>query len=354
MKEILEMLSFDGYTLKGKLVLPNGEESIKKLVFFVNSSGPHTYDNPRNIGEKKFNYFDFFADEFSKCGIAFFSYNTRGVDIGKTAPYYVDINDEEYKSYLPSNSVEDIYCMIKEIKKNGRLKEGKVFLLGWSEGTNIAPLFAEKYPDMVNGLFLAGYVNDNLKDILTWQLSGASMIWFRQNFDRDGDGRVSKSEYEADPNNVISIVLNNTSFEYLDANKDGYIDESDRATVLKDYRESIFNAIETKDDEWLKANYGVQLTSAWFLEHFNLKSNMELLPTLNLPIYIFHGTLDQNCNVNGVYEIRDRFNELNKRNLTVNIFENHDHDLNYITDVVFKGKASLGIQSIFDAIAQIT
>lgn len=349
MKNIMEISSFDGYKLKGKLTLPNGEDMIPKLVLFVNGSGPNTYDNHRKIGEKEFNYFDFFADSFSNCGIAFFSYNTRGVDIGNIAPLYADINDEEYKSYLPSNSVKDIYYMIKAIKENERLKECKVLLLGWSEGTNIAPLFAEKYPDMVDGLFLAGYVNDNLKDVLFWQLTESSMIWFRRFFDKDGDGKVSKAEYEADPHNVVSSVLQNTPFEEFDANQDGYIDGNDRAIVLKDFREAIFNAIERKDDEWLKANYGVRLTSTWFLEHFNLKSNMELLPSLNLPIYIFHGTLDPNCDVNGVYKIRDKFKKLGKKNLTVNIFENHDHSLNFV-ELIIKDKISDGLQAILDTI----
>jgi hypothetical protein len=36
--EIIEIQSFDGYTLRGRLTLP-GEETIDKLVIFVNSSG---------------------------------------------------------------------------------------------------------------------------------------------------------------------------------------------------------------------------------------------------------------------------------------------------------------------------
>jgi len=68
--------------------------------------------------------------------------------------------------------------------------------------------------------------------------------------------------------------------------------------------EDLLNAIERRDDEWIRKNYGavngvgiLPLTSAWFLEHFSLRSNMEVLPGLNLPIYIFHGTLDQNVDV---------------------------------------------------------
>ncbi|MCL2774149.1 MAG: alpha/beta fold hydrolase [Oscillospiraceae bacterium] len=350
--QIMQIKSFDGYMLKGKLTLPDGNDKISKLVIFVNGSGPNTYDDHRNIGSIEYNYFDFWAEQFSTNGVAFFSYNTRGVDMGTEPPLYANVNDQDYKSYLPLNEVEDISYMIKAIKENDRLKDCKVLLLGWSDGTIIAPLVAQKYPDMVNALFLCGYANDNLKDILMWQQDGgASMVWYRQNFDTNGDGKVSKAEYGADPNNVVTSVLKNASFGSIDVNNDGYIDESDLSIILKDSREAIFNAIDKKDNEWLKKYYPVQLTSGWFLQHFGLKSNMDLLPSLNLPIYIFHGTLDQSCDVNGVYAIRDKFAELNKNNLTVNVFEGYNHDLNY-TDIILKDEIPAGIQTLIDTVVK--
>jgi hypothetical protein len=42
--EILQIKSFDGYTLKGKLTLPDSDEKIPKLVIHINSAGPNTYN----------------------------------------------------------------------------------------------------------------------------------------------------------------------------------------------------------------------------------------------------------------------------------------------------------------------
>jgi pimeloyl-ACP methyl ester carboxylesterase len=273
---------------------------------------------------------------------------------------YVDINYDEYQTYLPLNSVEDVYFMIKSIKGNERLKDCKVYLLGWSEGTIIAPLVAEKYPDMVDGLLLAGYVNQNMKDVLTWQNSGgSSMVWYRGNFKADKQGRISKQAYEANPNNVIVKTLQNATFESIDINKDGYLTEEDFTAIYADVvgysLNDVLSAIERRDDEWLKKNYGgglIQLTSAWFLQHFSLRSNMELLPKLDLPIYIFHGTIDQNVDVREVYKICDEFKKLGKTNLTINVFENHNHDLNYI-DIITKKEIPIGIKSILDTMDKI-
>ena len=353
--EVIEIISFDGYSFKGRLTIPSGG-NISKLVIYVNGSGANTYDNRRT----GFNYFDTFANEFSNRGIAFFSYNTRGVDIGDNPPMYNTINEEEYKTYLPLNSVEDVYYMIKTIKENDRLKDCKVYLLGWSEGTIIAPLIAEKYPDMVDGLFLAGYANKNMKDILIWQTTGgSSYAWFAGNFVADEQGKISRDAFNADPNNVMESVLQNAPFEEFDKNNDGYIDEEDCITrvtaILGNNLNDILSAIERRDDIWIKNNYGgglIPLTSGWFLEYFNLRSNQEVLPGLDLPIYIFHGTLDMNVDVREVYRINERFQELGKTNLTINVFEQHNHDLNF-ADIIQNKGMSAGFQAIFDAISDI-
>ena len=350
--EIMYIKLFDGYMTRGRLTLPGGSKNISKLVIFVNGSGPNTYANHRTTGEIEFNYFDFWADEFSSRDIAFFSYNTRGVYLGSDPPYYVTINEKEYKNYLPSNSIEDIYYMINAIKENERLKSCKVLLLGWSEGAIIAPLVAEKYPGMVDGLFLAGYANDNLKDIVFWQYSGENiMLAWNYYFGKETGGRISREEYEAGPVNISKDTFKDTPFETYDVNNDGYIDAADQFIRLNYQQklDSLLTAIENNDDEWLKNNYGVRLTSGWFSEHFNLRSAMEVLPDLDLPIYIFQGTIDINCGITGAYAIKDKFAELNKNNLTVNIFEGHDHDLNW-TDFIFKDEISAGIQTLIDTI----
>lgn len=353
--DVMEITSFDGYSFKGKLTIPKGAK-ISKLVIYVNGSGANTYDNKRT----GFNYFDLFADEFSNHGVAFFSYNTRGCQIGDKPPIYADINYDEYQTYLPLNSIEDIFYMIKTIKKNERLKDSKVYLLGWSEGTIIAPLVAEKYPDMVDGLFLAGYVNQNMKDVLIWQNSGgSSMVWYRENFQADEKGRISKEAYNADPNNVINSVLQKATFESIDNNKDGYISEEDFGSILPDVLgyslSDLLSAIENRDDEWIRKHYTyglIPLTSGWFLQYFGFRSNMEVLPKLDLPIFIFHGTMDQNVDVGEVYKINEKFKEIEKTNLRINVFEKQDHDLNYV-DYFTNKEIPVGIKAIFDAISEI-
>lgn len=93
------------------------------------------------------------------------------------------------------------------------------------------------------------------------------------------------------------------------------------------------------------------MTSGWFLQHFGLRSNSEVLLSLDLPIHIFHGTLDQNVDVSEVYTIDNIFRKIGKTNLKIHIFKNYNHDLNY-EDYITKNQTPEGIHAIFECVCQ--
>lgn len=344
-EEIITVTAHDGLTFEGKLRLPEGETA-EKLVIYVNGSGPNTYDNKRSMGEVTFNYHDLFAEQFTQEGIAYFSYNTRGVTMGDEAPYFAEIDEAAYQTYLPLNEVKDVEAIIRQLKADSRLQNAKVILLGWSEGSMIAPLVALDGEVPVDALFLAGYANETMADILEWQLTGgSSMVTIGAYLDGSGDGIVTKEEYDADPFQVAAQL---GSFEELDINGDSQIDRNDFQQVLSETHDETFRAFDGGDDEWLKENYAVRLTSAWFQEHRKLAPNRETLPQLSLPIYIFQGTIDANVPVEQSREIAEAFQTAGKTNLHLQEFEMHDHDLNYILYPLY-GTISKGLQAIFDA-----
>lgn len=327
---LLTHAAADGITLTGKLDLPSGSGPVDRLVLFINGSGPNTYDNKRQYGDQIFNYFDLFAEQFGMRETGFFRWSTRGVSMGEQPPSFDTIDEAAYQTYLPSTSVSDIGEWITQLRRNPRLKDADIWLLGWSEGTIIAPLAAKAYPDEISGLLLAGYCNDRMDVIFDWQQSGEpSMIFYRQYFDTDVDGSISEAEYTADPYGIVTSVLADTPFADIDVDSDGAITAADFAVLLTPGKQAFYEAVERGDDTWLAENYGVRLTSGWFKVHQALQPNSKVLPTLDLPIHIFHGTADTNCSVEGVYAIRDQFAALGKTNLTTHVYEGYDHNLLY-------------------------
>lgn len=348
-EEIITITAHDGLTFEGKLRIPEGKTA-DKLVIYINGSGPNTYDNKRQAGDLTFNYHDLFAEQFTQEGIAYFSYNTRGVTVGNEAPYFAEIDEAAYQSYLPLNQVKDVEAIIRHLKADSRLQDAKVILLGWSEGTMIAPLVALGDEVQVDALFLAGYCNETMADILEWQLTGgSSMVNVGAYLDSDGNGTVTKAEYDADP---FQVTAQFGAFEELDVNSDGKIDQKDFEQMLKDTHDETFRAFDGGDDAWLKENYGVRLTSAWFLAHRELPPNRETMPQLTLPIYIFQGTMDANVPVEQSREIAKAFQTAGKTNLHLLEFEMHDHDLNYIL-YPLSGTISDGLQAIFDTAKEL-
>jgi len=349
--ELLQILAEDGYILDTMLSIPN--ENHKKLVLFVNGSGPHTYNTKRqNVDGSIFNYFDLFAKEFTDRGIAFCRFSTRGVTDGDVPPNYSNINDTEYASYLPHNLTCDLDVIIKYLRSNG-YHDKSIYLLGWSEGTIIAPLAVLNFSINIEGLLLCGYCNENLYDTLLWQLSGNSeLLQYRRLFDYDKKGYISKIDFEEERNKVKPTDFPNITFEQLDIDGDGKITELDFVLKTKKHLDEMMNAIDSNDDEWLKSNRGVQLNSAWFKEHFSLEPNRKILPKLNMPIHIFSGEYDAMTPIFFTKDIGKQFDKLGKTNLTTHIFENHDHDLNYLLYII-KGKLSEGLQSIFNTVDEI-
>ncbi|PKP34562.1 MAG: hypothetical protein CVU00_06250 [Bacteroidetes bacterium HGW-Bacteroidetes-17] len=349
-EEIVKVQLSDGENISGQLKLPDNIDNVPLLVIFVHGTGPNTYLNKRKIGNIQFNYFDLFADEFNKRGIGFFSYNRRGVEIGDTPPYYDKIDSVKYSKYLPLTETEDIEAIISQLKKDKRFSNSKIALLGMSEGTIIASMVADRKIEKVDALLLAGYANDNLYDVIKWQYSGnSSMINLRKYFDINRDNMISKAEYES-TDTIATMgrtrVLRNASFESLDHVNDSILDFRDFAIRTTPYFEHLLKMVDSGNDALIWQNY-FRITSSWLKAHFQLEANKTRLLRLDIPIFIFHGTEDGNVPVEGVYDIQSRFRQANKTNLKCFIFEEHNHDLNYL-DWPFEHLISEGLNSIFN------
>jgi len=70
---------------------------------------------------------------------------------------------------------------------------------------------------------LATNMRENFKYIVT---DGAFLPWIIA-FDTNKDGKISKQEFEADPTKYREKRLNNTPFETLDKNSDGFLTTED-------------------------------------------------------------------------------------------------------------------------------
>ncbi len=348
--EIVSIKLSDNDVIKGKLELPIDSVNVPLCVIFIPGTGPNTYLNKREFGGITFNYYDLFAQEFNKRGIGFFSYNRRGVEIGDQPPYFDKIDSAKYNNYTPEQETLDVEAIISVLKKDERLKYAKIALLGASEGTIIAAMVADRKKVEVNDLLLFGYANDNIHDIIKWQLSGkTSIINLRKYFDKNKDNVFNREEYKSTDTLATWArvhLLNNESFDALNLEKDSVIDYKDFACKTTPFYNYVMKMVDESNDSWIWNNY-FRVTSKWMKSHFALEANKTRLLRIDIPIYIFHGVDDANAPIEGVFDIKERYNEAGKTNLHCYTFEGHNHDLNY-TSWPYRNKVSDGLKALFD------
>lgn len=344
--QVFNISAYDDYPLDIRLCLPENKTP-GKIVLYVNGSGPLTCTTKRKLpGGDFFNYFDIFAAEFTARGIGFCSYSQRGACDGDMPPFFVEIDEDAYSRYLPHNSVSDIEHIVSYLNRQYPLTN--IILLGWSEGTILAPLVALNGAVKISALLLAGYCNENLRNILEWQLSGNNiLLQWRRFFDYDRKGYITEEDFTEDRLNARSAVFGDKTFADIDLDGDGRITVSDTAPLSIDHLNNMLQAIDRADDEWLKQNHGIRLTSAWFKEHFQLKPTKEILPLLDLPIHIFAGEYDAMTPICQAMDIDAEFRKFGKTNLFLHTFDDHDHDLNFLKYLLC-GEHSEGMRSIFD------
>jgi alpha-beta hydrolase superfamily lysophospholipase len=350
--EILGITSTDGYTLQGRLTMPKGDEEVPCLVIFVNGSGPNTLLLEAYIaGLGNVNYFDIWANGFLNDGIAFFSSSTRGVTHSTEPPAFMEIDSEDYATYRPSNSIEDIYHIIRNLQANPRLADAKVFLLGYSEGGFISSLFEETYPGMVDALLLNAPMLTNGYELLSLQLTGqANMMALSTLFEVDEDFRISEEAFYAGP----WETLFGASFKDSDLNGDGFISGEDIALMAGQagLADDVLNAIQQGDDGWIRENVPTIPLSGWFEEYITLRPRLEVLSELDLPIYIFQGTMDVTTPVTEVYKLREIVTERGNANFTFTIFPDYGHDMNILTQSsVYFGEIPDNVKAVVDTIS---
>ncbi len=345
-QEIIRIPSFDGVQVVGRLNMPPDSFS-GKIVIDVPGTGPHTYLNRRKIGRSLlFNYHDYFAEEFNRRGIAYFSYNTRYTELDTIPPTFDKVTKEMFFTYTPSVKTRDLEEIIKFLKKDRRLKSSHIILLGQSEGTVIATQLVANGSVSVDALLLCGTPADDVFSTIQWQFSGeASMINIRKYFDTDGDSIVQKEEYENGDPRALQRV-GGGDFATLDLNEDSLLTAEDFGMQLKPALEAITNAVENKDDEWIWDNF-FRIGTAWINEHRTLAPNTERILTLDIPVFLFHGEDDANCPVEGIRRLEETAKMKGKTNIHVYTFADHDHSLEFLGWVIHEALPE-GWQKLFD------
>ncbi|AWB93452.1 hypothetical protein C3E78_15205 [Aeromicrobium chenweiae] len=183
-----------GWVTKAELTYPTHSRGRLPLVVMVHGSGHN--DMNQTLPDGGGATFVPLAQAATREGFATLRFNKRGVtDIGP-------VESKDPKQLDPKNPYaqiqKDAASVIRFGAASSKVDRSRIFLLGHSEGTNVAANLAsdpKKYDiPKPAGVIEMGVVGQDIKELLTLQLYGRLLLQMHDEFDVDADGQLTATE----------------------------------------------------------------------------------------------------------------------------------------------------------------
>ncbi len=344
----------DGTPLEGKLSLPVEAEDPVPVLFYLHGAGPGTYHTPRAFrgadGQPvRFNYYDYFAGEMARRGLAFFRISKRGVTIDPATGREV-VDRAIFSGATRGVLLDDYKQALAMLRRRPEIDPHRIVIGGVSEGTAIAARLAGQSPDGVVGVVLHSYNGDNNRDTGEWQTTIGRWRNVQHLCPAARDGALTREEYDAAVQ-ATPRLANALPFDAVNVNRDDRIDADDLLLVTRPRHDALLQAVEERNDELLW-NALLSLTSAYLLEDWTSPPASADLLRIDVPIGIFHGELDGTTRVEAVRETEAAFIAAGKRNLRVWIYPGTNHDLAW-TPQAFATGGPEAYRDSFDFVASL-
>jgi acetyl esterase/lipase len=183
-----------GWVTNAELTYPKRARGRLPLVVFLHGSGHN--DMNQTLPDGKGATFVPLAQAASREGFATLRFNKRGVtDIGPVE----STDPAQLNPKNPYDGIQrDAASAVRFAARSPKIDPSKVFLLGHSEGTNVAANLAAD-PGRFGiptpaGVVAMGVVGRDIKTLLTLQIFGRLLLQLHDEFDVDGDGRLTARE----------------------------------------------------------------------------------------------------------------------------------------------------------------
>ena len=183
-----------GWVTDAELTYPTGSNARLPLVVFLHGSGHN--DMNQTLPEGKGSTFVPLAQAASRENFATLRFNKRGVTgigpVETTDPAQLNPKNPYRQIQLDAASV------VRFAAKSPRVDPSKIFLLGHSEGTNVAANLAAQPAKFgipkPAGVVEMGVVGLPIEQLLTLQIFGRLLLQMHDEFDVNADGRLTAAE----------------------------------------------------------------------------------------------------------------------------------------------------------------
>ena len=193
-REAVQIDLGQGWVTQGELTYPRNARGRLPVVVMLHGSGLN--DMNQTLPEGKGSTFVPLAQAANREGYATLRFNKRGV----TGIGPVESTDPAQRA--PKNPYDriqrDASAVIRFAARSPKVDPSRIFLLGHSEGTNVAANLAaepKKYGiPRPAGVIEMGVVGLQIRQLLTLQIYGRLLLQMHDEFDVNADGRLTAAE----------------------------------------------------------------------------------------------------------------------------------------------------------------
>ena len=278
----------DTVTLSGSLYLPKGRKKVPAIIF-IHGSG----SEPRFASA-------YFADYFTRRGIAVLIYDKRGV--GKSTGNW------RFSSF--QDLAKDAVAGIKLLETNSRIDAKKIGVYGHSQGGSICPMLLTMYPKLSFGIS-----------------SGSAGVSMEESDWYEVQNRFKKYVSGNDYNNAMKVMDKYLKF----------------ASTGKGYEELITEAKKYEKEEWFQNYIGKIDSTAFFFQYYrNIGSYnaVDYWKKVKQPVLILKGDKDQiSPGYPSFQNIENALKQASNTNYKIVMFPNSSHEMHIVgksTDFWFK------------------
>lgn len=350
---LLNFQAADGEALEAKLTVPVEAPAPVPVVFYVHGAGFRTYDNPISFvgadGKRHVEFFfDYLARECARRGMGFCRMSKRGCKSLAEAPW-MKIDQAIFAGATPTVMLGDYERCLDALRQRPEIDSTRIIITGSSEGTRIGPLLAMRSPKGIIAVVLNAFAADNARDTVVWQNSEGPWRNIMHLIPSARDGSLTRAEYDQEVANNPAIEKA-FPFDAADADHDGVINAASMAAMVKPRLDLILKSYSDGDDAMITRLHG-GLSLAYFQDWWDAESNTIIVQRVDVPIAIFHGSLDGTCRVEGVYEAQRLFIASGRDDVTVRVYPTANHDLNWTREEA-NGGGPQAYREMYDLMAE--